>query len=120
MNYRAELLEAIEYWNKDPIEDELFFDKFRKHIINPMSQEDAYRMIGITTKVLIEQSDESTCIELIVTIINLAYHSDTTEVPPELFEMKDLLVEKFKNMNMYTRNKLNELFKYYRMTQPFE
>ncbi len=115
MNYIKKLIQTIEEWNKDPIEDEWLFETFREKFISTMSPVEAFQAVDDTVDILINLSDESTAIEVLQTIIRLARQSDTTEVPKRLSEMKETIINQFKDMEDYARDKLNELFRYYRM-----
>jgi hypothetical protein len=115
MCFINELLKTIEEWNKYPIEDEWLFETFRERFVSRMSPIEAFQVIDDTISILIKLSDESTAIEVLQTIINLARQSDTTEVPPKLYEMKDIIANQFENMDVYARGKLDELYRYYRL-----
>lgn len=114
MSFMSELLQTIDEWNKEPIEDEWLFETFRERFVNTMSPHEAFQIIDDTVNILIGLSDESTSVEVLQTIINLARQSDTTEIPEKLAEMKETLIHQFKGMGDYARDKLNELFQYYR------
>jgi hypothetical protein len=79
-----------------------------------MTTDQAFGSIGPTIDILIRQSDESTAIEVLQTVISLARQSDTTEVPLSFLSNKDALARKFAQFGDYARDKLQELFDYYR------
>ena len=108
-------MKTISEWSKDPIEDEWLFEKFRKRFVSTMNPPEAFQTINDTISILIKLPDESTAIEVLQTIINLAHQSNTTEIPQKLSEKKEELANQFISMGDYAQNKLNELFKYYRM-----
>ena len=114
MLYRDALIEAIDYWNSDPIEDEWFFEKFRDDFIGNMSPSEAFSSINETISFLLKEEDESTACEILQTIINLAEKSQTTEVPSALIENKNLIESQFDARGEYSKFKLGELFRYYR------
>lgn len=114
MLYRDALIEAIDYWNSDPIEDEWFFEKFRDDFIGNMSPSEAFSSINETISFLLREEDESTACEILQTIINLAEKSQTTEVPSALIENKNLIESQFDARGEYSKSKLGELFRYYR------
>ncbi len=114
MSYINALLKTIDEWNKEPIEDEWIFERFREQYVSTMSSQEAFQAIDDTIDILIDLSDESIAIEVLQTIINLARQSDTTEVPEKLSNMKETLINQFKSMGDYARDKLCELLKYYR------
>lgn len=115
MLYRDALIQAIERWNSDPIEDEWLFEKFRDETVGCMSSVEAFGAIGETIEFLLREADESTACEILQTIINLAEKSETTEVPSKLIESKAEIEDRFVYMGDYARSKLQELFRYYRL-----
>jgi hypothetical protein len=117
MEYRKTLLQAIEGWNAEPIEDEWLFEKFREQTIGLMSRSEAFESIGETVDLLLREDDESTATEILQTIMGLALQSQTTELPKSLLESKDEIQNKFSKFGGYARNKLLELYRYYRIPQ---
>ena len=115
MTFTDQLLHAIGEWSKDPIEDELVFVKFREQIVNRMSTVDAFEAIGETVDVLLCQTDESNAIEVVQTLITLARQSDTTEIPSKLLSQKIVIESQFSKFGGYAKNKIQELFHYYRL-----
>ena len=115
MTFNDQLLRAIGEWSKDPIEDELVFVKFREQIVNRMSTVEAFEAIGETVDVLLRQTDESNSIELAETLIALARQSDTTEIPSKLLSKKMAIESQFSKFGGYSKNKIQELFHYYRL-----
>lgn len=115
MTFNDQLLHTIDGWNKDPIEDEWLFEKFREQLVNRMSTEEAFEAIGETIDVLLRQSDESTAIEVLQTLIALARQSDTTEMPSKLLVQKSAIASQFSTFGEYAKNKLQELFHHYRL-----
>jgi hypothetical protein len=115
MTFNDQLLHAIGEWSKDPIEDELVFVKFREQIVNRMSTVDAFEAIGETVDVLLCQTDESNAIEVVQTLITLARQSDTTEIPSKLLSQKIVIESQFSKFGGYAKNKIQELFNYYRL-----
>ena len=115
MTFSEALLEAINYWNGGPIEDEWFFENFRNEYIGRMSSEEAFLAISESLHLLVNEKNESTVCEILQTIINLANKSQTTEIPSELLDKKALLEERFQLCGEYAKAKLNELFSYYRI-----
>jgi len=115
MTFNDQLLHAIGEWSKDPIEDELVFVKFREQIVNRMSTVDAFEAIGETVDVLLSQTDEFNAIEVVQTLIGLARQSDTTEIPSKLLSQKIVIESQFSKFGSYAKNKIQELFHYYRL-----
>jgi hypothetical protein len=115
MTFNDQLLLTIDGWNKDPIEDEWLFEKFREQFVNQMSTAEAFEAIGDTVAVLLRQSDESTATEVLQTLIALARQSETTEIPSKLFSQKSAIAGQFSTFGEYARNNLQELFHHYRM-----
>ena len=115
MTFNDQLLHTIDGWNKDTIEDEWLFEKFRDEFVNRMSTVEAFEAIGETVDVLLRQSDESTAIEVLQTLIALARQSDTTEIPSKLFTQKPAIASQFSNFGDYAKSKLQELFQHYRL-----
>lgn len=115
MTFNDQLLHTIGEWSKNPIEDELLFVNFREQIVNRMSTVEAFEAIGETVDVLLCQTDESNSIELVETLIALARQSDTTEIPPRLLSQKRTIESKFSKFGDYAKNKIKELFNYYRL-----
>lgn len=113
--FQTQLLQTIKDWNRDPIEDEWLFEKFRDHFVNHMSSGAAFEEIDETVEVLLRQSDESTAIEVLQTLIALARQSDTTEVPAKFLARKSAIEAQFVNFGEYARGKLQELFHHYRL-----
>ncbi|MFC1587493.1 hypothetical protein ACFL54_04200 [Planctomycetota bacterium] len=114
MGYLEKLKSFIIEWNKDPIEDEWLFPTFLDDVVGPMTPEEAFSNIGITVNVLIEQSDESTALAVLQTILRLARQSNTTEIPQELFEAKDVIAVQFQQYDDYAKKKYDELLHFYR------
>lgn len=115
MTFHDALLQAIKGWSADPIADEWLFEKFREQFVNTMSAGEAFEAISETVDELLHQSDESTAIEVVQTIIALARQSDTTEVPSQLLAQRTAITNQFSAFGDYAKNKLQELFHYYRM-----
>lgn len=115
MTFNERLLHTIDGWNKDPIEDEWLFEKFREQFVSRMSTVEAFEAIGETVDVLLRQSDESTATEVLQTLIALARQSDTTEIPSKLLAQKPAIASQFLVFGDYAKNKLQELFHYYRL-----
>jgi hypothetical protein len=115
LNYTDALLRTIEGWNTTPISDEWLLEKFRKKFVNTMTTDEAFESIDPTIGVLQRQSDESTAVEVLQTIITLARQSDTTEVPPTLLKNRDALTRQFSQYGDYAKSKLQELLQHYRL-----
>lgn len=115
MNFINNLLDVIEEWSKDSIEDEWLFARFREEAVGRLSATDAFMAIDETIKLLTEQEDESLKLEILLTIIELARQSDTTEIPKNLLKLNDTIKSQFKGANKYAHEKLNELFRFYRL-----
>ena len=115
MRYRDALVQAIEYWKSDPIEDEWFFERFRLDFIGPMTASEAFSAIDETIKFLLAEDDESTACEILQTIINLARKSETTEVPSALSRDRKAIEDRFLRRGGYLHSKVQELFRYYRL-----
>lgn len=115
MKYREALLNTIVGWNVDPIEDEWLFEMFREKFVDVMSAAEAFELIDETIEILQLQSDESTATEVLQTVIGLARRSETTQVPNALHTQKKSLERQFSSFGDYAKNKLLELFRYYRL-----
>ena len=114
MTYSEALNEAISGWNENPISDEWVFEKFREDFVYTMSPSEAFDAIESTISVLLHQSDESTAIEVLETLIALARQSDTTEMPVSLRKSRDEISGMFSLFGAYANSKLTELFVFYR------
>ena len=115
MEYYDELLKTIEKWGAEPIEDEWLFESFRQNILVTISPPEAFKLIDGTIDVLTTQTDESTAIEVVETILALARHSDTTELPSKLVEDLPRMSKQFEAYGIYAKDKLKELFSFYRL-----
>jgi hypothetical protein len=115
MEYRTALLRAVEEWNSKSINDEWLFEKFRDQTIGSMSASDAFLAIDETVEFLLREPDESTATEILQTIIGLARKSETTEFPVALLVNKQEIENKFSKFGVYAREKLIELYRYYRV-----
>lgn len=115
MVYRDALIEAIDHWSSEVIEDEWFFENFRHDFIGKMSAIDAYLHLDETIELLLKEKDESTLCEILQTIITLARRSKTTEIPNRLSNNKENIAMKFQGSEEYTFSKYKELIDYYRM-----
>lgn len=113
MNFFDALLETINKWQQAPITDEWLFDDFIEKFVNTMPSEEAFECINKTIDILLIQ-DESTITEVLQTIIGLARQSNTTEIPTGLLLNKKKLEDMIFDCDEYTKNKLLELFRYYR------
>lgn len=116
MQYTEALIEAIKYWNSGLIEDEWFFENFRKKFINRMTPFEAFSSIDDTIFFLVRENDNATACEILQTIINLAHRSQTTEIPTALSDEKKSLDAKFSSGDDYLKSKYDELLKYYRLS----
>jgi hypothetical protein len=114
MTFHDELVLTIAQWNKDPIEDEWLFERFRDRAINHMLPAEAFEAIGNTVLVLLEQADESTATEIMQTLIALARHSNTTEVHKSVLKHASDMVRQFAQYGEYARGKLDEFLRFYR------
>lgn len=114
MEYHDALLRTIEKWNINPIEDEWVFEKFRDEFVETMHPVEAFESICETVNLLLFQTDESTATEILQTIIALARRSNTSEIPQILLMKKTALIDQFATFGDYAKNKLQELFRYYR------
>lgn len=110
-----ELKLAIEGWSKDPIDDEWLFEKFREQHVSALKPEEAFHAISQSVDVLISITDESTATEVLQTIISLARRSGTTEIPSGLQANQEVISSQFLVYGSYAKDKVKELFKYYRM-----
>lgn len=115
MEYREALLQAIREWSTYPISDEWLFAKFRENAIEVMSASEAFNAINETVEILLDEPDEANSIEILETILALARKSDTTEVPNSLLINKEKIRSKIEKFSDYTQDKLQELFRYYRI-----
>lgn len=115
MEYRRALLQAIEGWNSEKIEDEWLFEKFREQTVGVMSASEAFEAIDETVNLLLREQDESTATEILQTVIGLALRSQTTELPRSLLESRSEIQIKFSKFGDYAKNKLLELYQYYRI-----
>lgn len=115
MRFSDDLLETINRWQQYPVIDEWLFENFRENLVNTMSSGEAFECINEAIELLLVQEDESTIIEVLQTIIGLARQSDTTEIPTGLLLNKRKLKDMIFDCNEYARDKLSELFRYYRI-----
>jgi hypothetical protein len=115
MTFHDQLIHTIGVWNKDPIEDEWLFEKFRKQFVDRMSAIEAFEAIDGTVDILLRQSDESTAIEVLQTLISLARQSETTEIPSKLLAEIPAIALQFSAFETYANNKLQELLRWYRL-----
>ncbi len=115
MTFNDQLLHTIGEWSKNPIVDEWLFAKFRDQFVNRMSTVEAFEAIGETVDVLLSQTDEFNAIEVVQTLIGLARQSDTTEIPSKLLSQKIVIESQFSKFGSYAKNKIQELFHYYRL-----
>jgi len=113
--YSENLKQVIDEWNKDPITDERIFSKFRAINISVMTASEAFHVIGITLDFLVSHSDQSTRTELLQTMIDLAKKSDTTEIPIDIAGKIDLLQSAIIDSDNYTKDKLGEFLRHYRI-----
>lgn len=113
--YFDKLNETLCKWLSDENSDEWLFESFRESEVKTLSPVDAFSVIGETVNILLHQSDESASIEILETILCLARTSGTTEVPQILAEKKERLKSHFSDKCNYAKQKLLELFKYYRI-----
>ena len=113
--YINKLNETIHVWLSGKNYDEWLFESFRDVNVNVLDPAEAYALIDDTVAVLLNQTDESASIEVLVTILHLARTSDTTELPKSVASRKDELDEHFKSLSDYANNLLLELYKHYRI-----
>jgi hypothetical protein len=52
---------------------------------------------------------------VVQTLITLARQSDTTEIPSKLLSQKIVIESQFSKFGGYAKNKIQELFNYYRL-----
>lgn len=115
MNFSEDLQCVIREWNTDPIGDEWLFEDFRVKYVNQFTSDEAFLAIRKIMDTLLKEEDESTVGEILQTIIGLASKSQTTEVPKELIENRNVIDAKVSCYGDYTKNKLKELYAYYRL-----
>jgi hypothetical protein len=84
-------------------------------VIKSMSSSEAFEAIDVTIAVIVQQVDNSIVIEILQTLIALAWYSDTIEVHPSLLKQQSNLLKQFSHYSDYTRDKLEELFRFYRL-----
>jgi len=114
MKFNEALQEAINHWNKEPIENEWYFEEFRDKYVEYMSPEGAFAAINECVSFLVKEKSESTSCEILQTMLNLAKKSQTTELPPGLEKQEALVRRQFSLYGDYSKAKMVELFKYYR------
>ena len=113
-HYQTELLKVINYWkNSDLIENEWYFENFRQNFIDNLSSAKAFENLDFTMGYLLAETDESTAVEILQTLINLAVRSDTTQIPEIILENYHQLSLKFSDV--YYQLKVLELLDYYRL-----
>lgn len=113
-HYQTELLKVINYWkNSDLIENEWYFENFRQNFIDNLSSAEAFENLDFTMGYLLAETDESTAVEILQTLINLAVRSDTTQIPEIILENYHQLSLKFSDV--YYQSKVLELLDYYRL-----
>jgi hypothetical protein len=113
-HYQTELLKVINYWkNSDLIENEWYFENFRQNFIDNLSSAKAFENLDFTMGYLLAETDESTAVEILQTLINLAVRSDTTQIPEIILENYHQLSLKFSDV--YYQSKVLELLDYYRL-----
>lgn len=115
MHFQDKLLEVIAEWNKDPIEDEWVFERFRRQYLETMSDTEAFEELNPTILILANESDESTSVEIMQTTINLAKKSNTSEIPSSLLDQLTNIEDKYRDFDIYSNNKLRELKRHYRI-----
>ena len=115
MSFFEDLQCVIKEWNTDPIEDEWLFENFRAKYVNQFTSDEAFLAIGKIMDTFLKEEDESTVCEILQTIIGLASKSQTTEVPKELIENREIIDAKVSCYGDYAKNKLKELYAYYRL-----
>ena len=116
MTYLEALQNAINCWNSDPITDEWCFEKFRKEHSDKMSPHEAFQAVDDTVPFLINELDESTACEILQTILILSLKTETTELPKKLDREMESIETKFSEFGEYSRSKLSELKKHYRLS----
>lgn len=115
MEFLKELNIAIDRWSSEQIEDEWLFDRFRQDCILGLDSVEAFALIGPAVDVVLQQTDESVCIEVLEVVFCLARHSGTTEIPSDFVANRESLIRKFESFGGYANGKLQELFRYYRL-----
>ncbi|MBA4388960.1 MAG: hypothetical protein C0404_13345 [Verrucomicrobia bacterium] len=115
MSFVNELTAVIAEWKKDPIEDECVFQRFRSQAIPQLSAPDAFELMNQVLRLLVDEKDDSTALELLQTVLTMARHSQTTELPSVLGDNIDVLRSRFTAMGDYERQKMGELLRYYRV-----
>jgi len=115
MSFLSDLKAVISEWKKDPIDDEWGFDHFRSQSIPQLSTSDAFDLMTEVLRLLTDEKDDSTALELLQTLLTMARHSRTTEMPPGFAENMEQLRSRFTDMGDYEREKVGELLRYYRI-----
>jgi len=77
----------------------------------------AFKEIPEAIELILEETDEYPCFELLGLLRDLAYKSDTTEIHPALAESWDRLALHLTNFQEQTRNQLVELKKWWYRVQ---
>ena len=113
--YLNKLNETLHIWLNGQDVDEWLFESFRDSNVKKLDTVEAYLLIDDTVEVLLNQGDESASIEVLETILCLAKTSCTTEPPRSVVSRKNELDRHFSILCDYAKNKLLELYRYYRI-----
>jgi len=115
MSFLSDLYTVMLEWKKNPIKDEWVFDRFRSESIPQLSTPEAFDLMTQVLRLLIDEIDDSTALELLQTLLTMARHTQTTEMPPDFAQNMELLKSRFTGMGDYEREKVSELLRYYRI-----
>ena len=113
--YLDELEKILHTWMGEENPDEWLFDTFRNTFVKVLEPSQAFAYIDRTVDLLLAQENKSASVEMLEIIICLARTSRTTEVPISLIMKKKDLDDCFSSSSEYAKNKLKELYRYYKI-----
>jgi hypothetical protein len=115
MSFTDQLDTAIQYWESGDVVDEWMFQKLRDEVVGNMRSDEAFESIEFAVLRLLEHQGEFVANEILETVLSLARRSQTTEIPPALAAAQCELTDQFGRYGEYSKTRLRELFRYYRM-----
>jgi len=115
MSFIDQLNSTVAIWESGSVDDEWMFQKLREDVVGQLSPCEAFEEIPCVLAMLRDHRGESVATELIETVLALAAQSQTTEVPRGFREAVPHLRNQFRQYGEYSRDKLEEAIRFYRI-----
>jgi hypothetical protein len=94
--------------------DEWYFEKFKERSISIMESHEAFDCINSIIPILIDNKYDRYWSEVFGLLFSLVLKSNTTEIPSQLLDNWEVILEKSSSFGEYNKSQFDEFAKYYR------